>query len=209
MSILPGLHGPKMADTTITRRGFVGWMAVLVPAARGIHVPAFVRAWAELDAALVHALASAVLPAELGADGMRRAADAFVKWARDYRAGVEVSHGYGSARIRMTGADPSLRWALQLRALDAEAQKTHGRPFGAITDAQRRDIVRAQLATERATLGSVAGAQHVAVALLAHFYDSPEATDLCYEAHIGKNTCRPLAQSLLQPVALRRAGRGA
>ena len=41
---------------------------------------------------------------------------------------------------------------------------------------------------------NVAEANHVAVALLAHFYESSAAADLCYEAHIGRETCRPLAQ---------------
>ena len=45
-----------------------------------------------------------------------------------------------------------------------------------------------------------------AVALLAHFYASPAATDLCYEARIGKDTCRPLAQSSRKPLPLARSG---
>ena len=42
---------------------------------------------------------------------------------------------------------------------------------------------------------AVAGASHVALALLAHFYGSSAANDLCYGAQIGKSTCRPLAAS--------------
>jgi hypothetical protein len=38
--------------------------------------------------------------------------------------------------------------------------------------------------------------------MLAHFYESPEAADLCYEAQIGKNQCRPLAASLRKPLPL-------
>ena len=169
----------------------------------------FLRRWAELDAALVRALATAVLPGELDADSARRAADAFLGWTRDYRAGAELSHGYGSARIRSAGADPSTRWALQLRSLDSDARRAHGRGFAALDSEQRRTLVRAQLAGERAaSLGSAGAAQHVAVALLAHFYGSPAATDLCYEVRIGPNTCRPLSQSAQRPVPLRRAGSG-
>jgi hypothetical protein len=47
---------------------------------------------------------------------------------------------------------------------------------------------------------SVADASHVAVALLAHFYESPAAGDLCYEARIGRQTCRPLAQQSRKPL---------
>jgi len=39
----------------------------------------------------------------------------------------------------------------------------------------------------------------IAVALLAHFYESPGATDLCYEAQIGRQTCRPLAAQASKP----------
>ena len=48
----------------------------------------------------------------------------------------------------------------------------------------------------------VADANHVSLALLAHFYDSSAATDLCYEAQIGKQTCRPLAASARKPLPL-------
>jgi hypothetical protein len=182
-------------------------MAVLVPAVRGIRIPEFVRRRAEIDAELTRTLASAILPSELGADGARRAADAFVAWAGGYRAGAELSHGYGSARIRTAGPDPSIRWSLQLHSLDDDARKAHGRGFAALSDDERRTIVRTQVGSERApSLSNVAGAQHVAVALLAHFYDSPDATDLCYEARISKTTCRPLAESSNVPVPLRRAG---
>jgi hypothetical protein len=48
----------------------------------------------------------------------------------------------------------------------------------------------------------IADASHVSLALLAHFYDSSAANDLCYEAKIGKATCRPLADSARKPLPL-------
>jgi hypothetical protein len=210
-SSIPAPDGPShhAAPTDLTRRTFLGWLAVLVPAARTLRGPprrTHVRL-GELDAAILRPLASAVLPTELGQDGARRAADAFQRWARNYKAGAELNHGYGSARIQTAGPDPSTRWILQLKTLDDDARRAHTQPFAAITGDQRRTIVRAQLTAERnVSLGNVGSAQHVAVALLSHFYASPEATDLCYEAVIGKNLCRPLSQSAQHPVPLRRAG---
>lgn len=190
----------------VSRRSFFGWLAGVVAITR-FPIRAFTRWRAELDTTIVHSLAAAILPGELGAAGVRRASDAFIAWVRGYRTGAEMSHGYGNARIRSTGADPSVRWAPQLDSLEADAKKAHGKGFSAITGEQRRAIVRAQLGNERGTsLGSVVNAQHVAVALLAHFYNSSEATDLCYEARIGKNACRPLPQSPQRPVQIRRAG---
>jgi hypothetical protein len=192
---------------SLSRRSFVAWLSAAIPASRGLRVPEFLRRRADLDVPLARALAAAILPTELGGDGVRRAADAFIAWAKGYRAGAELSHGYGSARIRNAGTDPSIRWALQLHALDDHARKTLNRSFATLTGDERRSIVREQLADERATaLGNVASAQHVVVAMLAHFYDSAEATDLCYESRIGKLSCRPLAQSPVKPVQLRRAG---
>jgi hypothetical protein len=40
----------------------------------------------------------------------------------------------------------------------------------------------------------------VSLALLAHFYDSSTATDLCYQSQIGEKTCRPLSASGRKPL---------
>jgi hypothetical protein len=73
---------------------------------------------------------------------------------------------------------------------------------------RRQAAVRAALAGERGeSLPSPLAARHVALALLAHFYESPAATDLCYESEIGRQQCRPLAAQARQPVALARRRR--
>ena len=202
-------HAPRVVGPTSSRRTFLGWLAALMPALGGFRFPTpWLSGLEKLDDTLLLALATAILPSEIGADGARRAAESLQKWIAGYRAGAEVNHGYGSARIRTTGADPSTRWALQLRTLEIDAQRTHGAPFPALSLDQRRALVRAQLAGDRATAlpGDIADAGHVALALLGSFYGSVEATDLCYDAAIGRNACRPLAQVTQRPVTLRRAG---
>ena len=192
-----------------SRRSVLGWLAALVPTATGLrHAVPWLSRFQSLDEALLNALAPAVLPEELGADGTARVAAALRRWVAEYRTGAEVNHGYGTARIRTMGADPSTRWALQLRTLDTDARRAHGAGFAAIAVEQRRALVRSHLTAERATAipGEIAGASHVALALLSAFYASPEATDLCYEAAIAKNACRPLRVVTEPPVALRRAG---
>ena len=194
-----------------SRRTVLGWLAALVPAASGFrHAVPWLARLETLDEALLLALAPAILPAELGPDGMRRATDALQKWVAGYRAGAEVNHGYGTERIRVTGADPSTRWALQLRSLEGDARRTHSAGFAALALDQRRALVRTQLTAERATAipGDIAAASHVALALLASFYGSADATDLCYEAVIAKNACRPLATVTQRPIPLRRGGGG-
>ncbi len=192
-----------------SRRSVLAWLAALVPSAAGVrHAVPWLSRLQTLDEALLLALAPAILPSELGADGARRVATSLQKWVAGYRPGAEVNHGYGTDRIRTTGADPSTRWALQLRSLDADARRAHGAAFATISLDQRRAVVRAQLTAERAQTipGDIGSASHVALALLSAFYASPEATDLCYDAAITKNACRPLAVVSQRPVPLRRRG---
>lgn len=67
--------------------------------------------------------------------------------------------------------------------------------------------MRGQLAGEKLQLTSSPGeAGHVAVALLAFFYGTSEATDLCYQAGIGKETCRSLSSAPEKPAPLRKRG---
>jgi hypothetical protein len=125
-----------------------------------------------------------------------------------YRPGAELNHGYGTGRIETVAADPRPRWTTQLSALDAEARKDGGQSFASLSRERRQALVRAALAGERGeTLPSPLAARHVALALVAHFYDSPAATDLCYEAQIGRQQCRPLAAQRTPPVPLARKSR--
>jgi hypothetical protein len=49
---------------------------------------------------------------------------------------------------------------------------------------------------------AVGDAQNVIIALIAHFYDSSSANDLCYQAQIGRQTCRPLAAQSRKPLPM-------
>ena len=169
--------------------------ALSVDALVGVHVPA----------RTLHALGTVVLPSELGATGITRVVGAFQRWIAGYRERAELTHGYGTSRLRFTGPTPATRWATQLDALDVTARRRFRRAFIELTMEQREALVREALAAERLDrMPSVADANHVAVALLSFFYDTPEATDLCHGAKIGKQTCRPLAASSMHPMELRR-----
>jgi hypothetical protein len=123
----------------------------------------------------------------------------------EYRPGAEANHGYGTGRIQQLPADPRPKWRSQLASLDQDARRRHGRSFTALSRADQQAMVRTALSEERGeTLPTPLAAGHVALAMLAHFYDSPTATDLCYEATIGRQLCRPLAAAPQQPVPLTR-----
>lgn len=154
---------------------------------------------ASLDPARLRALAEAVLPAELATGALERTVLAFERWLAGYREGAELLHGYGTGEIRVTGPSPALRWGSQLDAL--------GPSFPSLTIAERQTRIRTALGTGRfAGFPPIDRAPHIAVGLLAFFYDSSFATDLCYEVMIGRNSCRPLATSPRAPLPLARGG---
>jgi len=177
------------------RRRFLLGVAALLPlpfVARRFHGLAV----QSFDPAILRALADAVLPAELGPAGTERAVAEFERWLAGYREGAEILHGYGTGEIRRTGPSPALKWSAQVRDLG-------GASFLTRTRVERQDIIRGALTG--LTLNSLPPADrapHIAVGLLAHFYDSPVATDLCYNARIGRNSCRPLAESPRRPLPL-------
>jgi hypothetical protein len=201
----------------LSRRTFVGWLSS-VGAALGFGVrareveahgeAAAPRQDAPLDSAIVRGIAEVVLPAELGNDGFARVSRAFTEWAAAYRQGVELVHPYGSTQLRQTSESPAPRWKSQLSALDRESRAKHQRGFAAITREQRRGLVMTAFASERATrLPDPVEANHVAMALMAWYFASPDAADLCYNARIGRNQCRPLVHSPRQPLPLAGNGR--
>jgi hypothetical protein len=112
-------------------------------------------------------------------------------------------HGYGTSRLRTTGPTPLTRWTKQLDELEAAAQSAHGKRFRDLAVADRTTLVRSALKGQRTDrIPSLVDASHVALAVLAHFYESSDAADLCYEARIGKNQCRPLSASKAKPLPL-------
>lgn len=191
----------------INRRGFVGSVAASVPiAAASRHLLRSGKS-APLDDALMGALGHSLLPTELGSDNIDRVVDEFQQWLELYSTDAELNHGYGTSEIDYTPGDPTSRWQDQLDGLNAEAQRRFGASFVDLDADVRRNIIRQQIADNRLDrLPRAYRARHVAVGLLAYFYASPEATDLCYKAAIGKNKCRPLRRSPDEPISLRPGG---
>ncbi len=181
-------------NSGMSRRSFIGWIATAVPATRVLH--AALPSSVELDHQTLVALATALLPTELGRAGLERTAREFASWVRGYRPDAELLHSYGDPVIRRAGESPAARWSLQL----AELRRDH---FAQRPLAERRAIAREQLANDKLDrMPSIASARHVAAGLLAFFYDSPAATDLCYRARIARNACRPLGTSARKPLPL-------
>ena len=202
----------------LTRRTFVGWIgavAAIVGVRRraaaedlsDILPPRSSEPAAVLDAELLLALAHAVLPQELGREGVATTARGFSAWLRGYKGGAELLHGYGTGELTFAPESPTVRWQKQLGALDADARALGAKGFVAATVEHRQRVVRTALAGEKLTaFPAPQAAAHIALGLMAWYYQSPDATDQCYRVAVGKNQCRPLALNPSEPVGLRKGG---
>lgn len=193
----------------LTRRTFLTAIAAALPAEAFIRLAhaAAVDDLAGLSPKM-QALGEAVLPAELGRARIAAIVDQFQRWITGYREHAELVHGYGTSKLEWTGPTPATRWATQLDELDRAAARDHGRPFASVPIVQRQALVSSALTFfKEERIPPVGRCPHVALALLAHFYASDAATDLCYDAQIMRENCRPLAMSSRKPLPLAKRGR--
>jgi hypothetical protein len=135
-------------------------------------------------------LAAAVLPASLGRARTDAVAVQFVRWVREYRAGAEMQTGYGFTRVRYKPASPAPKYVEQLAQLASAP----------ITKARLTEMLRA------ANIKDLSGApdgNNIISDLMSFYFQSPEANDLAYNAAIGKDQCRTLANSGAVPAPLK------
>lgn len=215
----PTASGPKRIPP---RRRFLRSSGAVVAAAV---TPAALRAEAQaphragasedlsrrLDLSLLHALAAAVLPSEIGASGVEEALRDFVRWLDGFEPVAELPHPYLSTdRVAYGPPDPAPRWASQLAALDLLAQKSRGAGFADLPLDARRELVAEDLERHGADspLPAPARAPHVAAGFLARFYSRPAAADLAYGVRINAAGCRDLESGAERPAPLAASGGG-
>jgi hypothetical protein len=162
-----------------------------------------VEAARRIDGATLSALAEAILPSAIGTSGRESAVAGFERWLAGYRGGAELLHGYGASEVRYAPASPAPRFEADLRALERAARARHGRGFGAIEPAARRALVESAISrfTDR-SLPAPVGSQHVAIALLSWWAESPAGFNSGYAARIDRFGCRPLAANPDRPARL-------
>ena len=159
---------------------------------------------APFDDALLDALGAAVLPSELGEQGRAAALRRFSAWITGYVPGAELNHPYPAAPVTHLPASPLPAWQQQLRELDAAARAQSPGGFAALDLPARQALIAQWLAGIKGPdLPPPIDAPHVALGLMTHFFQSPQGTDLCYRAAIGKAMCRPLDDVHIAPRALR------
>ena len=149
-------------------------------------------------------VAATVLPSAIGGKGRDEAVDGFLRWIRDYQEGVPLSHGYGEPRLVKSGPTPARGYGAQLAALQAAAKSRGGR-FGALPLDERRLLLdEAFKAAGVQNLPQRPDGKHVVTDLMAHYFRSSAANDLCYNARIGRNTYRAIRVTTVRPAPLNR-----
>ena len=124
------------------------------------------------------------------------------EWIREYKEGVALSHGYGEPRLVKSGPSPAPGYSNRSRALQQAAQARGGR-FGALPIEVRRELLDAAFkAADVRNLPGRPDGKHVVADLMAHYFRSSAANDLCYNARIGRNTYRAIRVTTVRPQPL-------
>ena len=152
--------------------------------------------------AMLREIAPTLLPASLGPARIGDTVDRFVAWTRGYRERVPLAHGYGHPRLQKSGPSPVPAYVAQLATLDADARAKGGR-WQTLDVETRRALLDAALkkAGVKALPPRPMG-QHVAADLMAFYFRSTEANDLCYGAQIQREVCRPIEVTTKRPAPL-------
>lgn len=159
----------------------------------------------DLPEATLRAVAAVALPTgALGADGTETAIAGFRAWVDGFEPAAELDHPYLTGELRYGPPHPGPRWAAQLQAMDLESRRRSGSAFADRPAEERRAIVAEAIEDGEADglPGSPARADHVVVGLLAWFYGTSEANDLCYGARVGRHLCRGTSSLPEAPEAL-------
>lgn len=175
--------------------GLLPWRARPAAAAADIEL-------SEGEKQALRALGTAVLPRALGREKQDAIVAGFLVWLRGYRAGADRGHGYGVTRLATAPQSPAASYGTQLAALEKAAAG-----FERLSLDDQRALIDAGLrAAKVERLPERPDGRHVASDLMAFFYRSSEANDLCYRAEIGKDTCRDLSDSPQAPRKLAEGG---
>jgi hypothetical protein len=191
------------------RRTLLQWVATLVAARPfwALRIFAQTPPFTDADKKTLIAIADIVLPAALGDRGRADIVNRFIAWFVNYRAGADMGHAYGGSSglrvVNPSGASPAPRYAAQFTALDTAARDRGAASFATLARDDRRAVIEATLtAGQAARLSPRPNGANLIADLMGFYFASPEAYDLCYNAAIGRETCRGLEGSDRAPAPL-------
>lgn len=184
------------------RRRAIQTLATAAAALPLLRVPLEAQALSTNQVFVLRDVAATVLPSAIGRNGQDEAVDNFLRWIREYKEGVPLSHGYGEPRLVKSAPSPAPGYGTQLAALQA-ASKARGGRFGALPLEDRRALLDdAFTAAGVRNLPGRPDGKHVVADLMAHYFRSSAANDLCYNARIGRNTYRAIRVTTVRPQRL-------
>ncbi len=184
------------------RRRAIQGLAAAAAALPLMRVPVAAQDLAADQIFVLRDVAATVLPSTIGRKGQDEAVDNFLRWIHEYKEGVPFSHGYGEPRLVKSGPSPAAGYAAQIIALQ-ETAKARGGRFGALPLEDRRALLdEAFKAADVRTLPGRPDGKHVVADLMAHYFRSSAANDLCYNARIGRNTYRAIRVTTVRPQPL-------
>jgi hypothetical protein len=177
------------------RRPFLQWILTALPPA---FLPRLLRAQSESlsesDITTLREVAAVVLPTSLGRKRTDGIVNDFAEWVRDYKAGAEVSAGYGFPSLRSLPANPSARYSEQLKLIKA------GGSFATLDAATKRVAISEVLRRSGIDrLPARPNGKHIAADLMSYFYLTGEGQDLLYGAAIHRDECSGLESSAVRP----------
>ncbi len=155
-----------------------------------------------LDRELLRAVGDAVLPDTIGEDGRDGAIVAFEIWLQEFEPNAELVHPYGGWIVPYGPDDPSPRWVEQLEHLERTTRDKSMSSFRDLSREDRRALLAEAIEDKGSDFPTPAYAQHVAVALMAHYFASSDATNQCYGVAIDKLQCRGAQTAGEKPLAL-------
>lgn len=195
----------KRNPVSLKRRTLLQWLGSAAASIPLLRADLSAGALAEVDELtpeqvfVLRDVAVTVLPSGLGASGRDQAVDSFLSWIRDYKEGVPLSHGYGNPRLVRSGPSPAGGYAIQIAALQQAARDRGGR-FGSLPLETRRALLDGAFkAANVRSLPGVPDGKDVIADLMAHYFRSSSANDLCYNARIGRNVNRAIRITTLRP----------
>jgi hypothetical protein len=193
----------------VLRRTLLHWLAVTGilpleqrqrPRQRRAPAPPPRTQWNDGDSRLLRALAVAVLPSALGRGRQEAIADRFAVWLKNYKPGADRGHGYGITSLAAAPDSPAAAYIAQLAVLDKAARQRGAKTFDQLSGDDQRTLIEGSFQNAKVErLPDRPDGKHVAADLMAFFFRSSAANDLCYRAEIGRDTCRDLADSAAAP----------
>ncbi len=183
------MRGKCDKNGPMKRRTFLNWLGWLLPASsllgRSAWAGPLVRTlqFDEGEVATLRRIGASALPSSLSESDVNRVVADFLRWFREYSSGAKMPHEPERLDAPRTPEIAVEVYEAQLRAIAAAGQNA-----ASLTAVMQKALADADIDD----LPPRPDGRHIVSDLMSFYFGSSEANDLCYEADIGRMTCRGL-----------------